>query len=260
MSLLDLFKKVEPKAKMDDVEKVIQLFKQASAKEAIRFEVSNDAGDLLDCKIGGNYLQPLNAKPLMESMVLIAQINFAQLDLPYAKSGLLQFFIDGDDPMMGLDLNDPCNQEHFKVRYIKEADMEQYQEVEVANVENIPFEAGTCYKLIPHKIIQGMNVADYRFEQTFKEVTNLDYYKIDEEAQEAIYEALEGCNVQMFGYPFFTQYDPRENDYEEYELLFQLDSFRDIMWGDSGVANFFIKQKDLEKLDFSNILYNWDCY
>lgn len=27
----------------------------------------------------------------------------------------------------------------------------------------------------------------------------------------------------------------------------------------AGVANFFINQKDLEKRDFSRILYNWDC-
>ena len=32
-----------------------------------------------------------------------------------------------------------------------------------------------------------------------------------------------------------------------------------ILWGDCGVANFFISRTDLEKLDFSRVLYNWDC-
>ena len=33
----------------------------------------------------------------------------------------------------------------------------------------------------------------------------------------------------------------------------------DIMWGDVGVANFFIRLEDLKNRDFSNVLYNWDC-
>ena len=48
-------------------------------------------------------------------------------------------------------------------------------------------------------------------------------------------------------------------------LLLQIDSMRDeengysILWGDCGVCNFFIARADLEKLDFSRVLYNWDC-
>ncbi len=34
-----------------------------------------------------------------------------------------------------------------------------------------------------------------------------------------------------------------------------------IMWGDTGVGNFFISEKDLKDRNFSSsmILYNWDC-
>ena len=42
-------------------------------------------------------------------------------------------------------------------------------------------------------------------------------------------------------------------------LLFQLDTTEDIMWGDSGVGNFFIKKEDLVKKDFSKVWFNWDC-
>ncbi|WP_427127321.1 DUF1963 domain-containing protein [Priestia megaterium] len=31
------------------------------------------------------------------------------------------------------------------------------------------------------------------------------------------------------------------------------------MFGDAGVANFFIKEKDLRNLNFRDVLYNWDC-
>ena len=45
-----------------------------------------------------------------------------------------------------------------------------------------------------------------------------------------------------------------------YILLFQMDSKGnksiDIMWGDGGVGNFFIKQSALQKLDFGRVLYN----
>ena len=34
----------------------------------------------------------------------------------------------------------------------------------------------------------------------------------------------------------------------------------DIMWGDMGVANFFIEPNALKNLDFTNVLFNWDCY
>jgi len=31
------------------------------------------------------------------------------------------------------------------------------------------------------------------------------------------------------------------------------------MWGDAGVANFFINSADLINKDFSRVMYNWDC-
>lgn len=32
-----------------------------------------------------------------------------------------------------------------------------------------------------------------------------------------------------------------------------------VMWGDSGVGNFFINHKKLAQLDFSDVFYTWDC-
>ena len=42
-------------------------------------------------------------------------------------------------------------------------------------------------------------------------------------------------------------------------MLFESDSFKDIMWGDSGTGEFFITPEDLINKDFTNVLYNWDC-
>ena len=60
MSFIDLFKKPQPKTHIQDIQKIIHLFKQATAKEVISFEACKEQGDLFDCKIGGNYLQPNN--------------------------------------------------------------------------------------------------------------------------------------------------------------------------------------------------------
>lgn len=50
------------------------------------------------------------------------------------------------------------------------------------------------------------------------------------------------------------------DEYNKYNtLLLQIDTDDDIMWGDSGIANFFINKEDLENKNFKNILYNWDC-
>ena len=71
-------------------------------------------------------------------------------------------------------------------------------------------------------------------------------------------------NSHLLGHPFFTQADIRERGWRYDTLLFQLDTEcceeKDIvMWGDCGVGNFFINAEDLKNLDFSNVLYNWDC-
>lgn len=78
----------------------------------------------------------------------------------------------------------------------------------------------------------------------------------------------EYAHHQIGGFPNFTQSDVRR---EGDVLLFQMDSEMgngedgksknwEILWGDCGIANFFLSREDLKNLDFSNVLYNWDCY
>ncbi|MGW54284.1 DUF1963 domain-containing protein, partial [Listeria monocytogenes] len=99
----------------------------------------------------------------------------------------------------------------------------------------------------------------------FYELADQIFADEEDKADELYNLASEGS--QLGGYPFFTQEDPRmyaENPHHD-TLLFQLASedFDEnrmaIMWGDCGVANFFINKQDLINRDFSNIMYNWDC-
>lgn len=87
-----------------------------------------------------------------------------------------------------------------------------------------------------------------------------DYGKLYADIHESTY------GHRMFGYPSFRQWDPRSvKDADYYDtLLFQLDSdiWNDkwrVLWGDAGVAAFFINSSKLEEMDFSDVLYNWDC-
>ncbi len=81
------------------------------------------------------------------------------------------------------------------------------------------------------------------------------------------------CETYLFpqhnvsGQPYFTQYDPRENEprLKKYDtVLLQIVSQQGdekdlIMIGDCGVLNFFIPKENLKRKDFSDILYTWDC-
>ncbi len=60
------------------------------------------------------------------------------------------------------------------------------------------------------------------------------------------------------------KWEIRDKD-DENKLFIQLDSLYDskediLMWGDSGVANFFITDEDLKNRNFEDVIYNWDCY
>ena len=67
------------------------------------------------------------------------------------------------------------------------------------------------------------------------------------------------------GYPGFTQEDPRdipkEDDHDS--LLLQIDTDnigeREIMWGYSCIANFFISRENLKQRNFQDVIYTWDC-
>ncbi|KUP29404.1 hypothetical protein AU384_16870 [Bacillus halotolerans] len=59
-----------------------------------------------------------------------------------------------------------------------------------------------------------------------------------------------------------TDFQFEQYAYKEHPIMFlQINSDDDIdlLWGDVGIANFFITPDDLRGKDFSNVLYNGDC-
>ena len=221
---------------------------------------------LWQSKIGGQPYLPKNIDfpktSKGEHLAFLAQINFDEMPplSPFPRTGILQFYIHGDD-MYGLNMENPTAQDFFKVLYFEqiENDLEKLT-TDFSFLENYSNTPHSPNKSFPINFLYGqeiMSPSDYRFE---KEIEPKMMEAIGEKGVEEFYEKIQSGGHKLGGYPYFTQYDVRSEE-NEMMLLFQLDSDDaiEVMWGDVGVANFFIKKEDLEKRDFSNVLYNWDC-
>lgn len=222
--------------------------------------------NLWQSKVGGMpylpldipYPQQQNGEPL----ALLAQINCAQMPrlAGFPEQGMLQFYI-GQDDVWGLDFDNQQNQNGFRVLYFEEVieDIRQlkqdFSDIEIG--DELPFSGQ--YAIHFEQRSQLISVEDINFNATLAVVD------VDDEALELYSTLHSATGHRIGGYPYFTQSDPREYQPElkEYILLFQLDTDDsdgvDLMWGDCGVANFFIHPEDLKKRDFSKVLYNWDC-
>jgi uncharacterized protein YwqG len=153
--------------------------------------------------------------------------------------------------------DDQTKQENFSVIYFPDIIEDESQLITdfsfVKKQDYLPLEDASALSFQLKSA--PLSVGDFQFNKIFLD-DNEDIYEEYDELFPA-----EGHKIG--GYPYFTQSDPREykEDYNDYILLFQMDTDDEngIMWGDSGVANFFILPDDLKNKDFSNVLYNWDC-
>jgi uncharacterized protein YwqG len=216
---------------------------------------------------------------------LLAQINFDEVPNleGYPTTGILQFYIalDGE---YGVYYEDPTDQSNFRVLYFPEPDLNENNLI--TNFDflptlwhyspiHIPFYIDPTY--IPHRA----DCFALTFEMKYAPISSCDYrFKelIDDEIWDALAadnDALETDYYQKFvaghrigGYPNFTQVDFRAflpKNKEPYILLLQIDfdpgELRKISieWGDMGVGNLWIKESALKNLDFSEVLYHWDC-
>jgi uncharacterized protein YwqG len=248
---------------------------------------------LLDSKFGGlaywDSSLPYPTDPRGVPMQLLAQINFGQFqaEAPLPRRGLLQFFIARDD-VFGADFHHPEEQKGFRAVYRPEIDPRITSE-QAAALERAAFPPGAegdeeqaycspvCKEaaVLIQKKIAYMGPCDCRFEQTFRRAVQKalgvkmpekqsHYAFLCKEDRDELWKELSNAGHWLLGYPYFTQDDPRQPEGPFDTLLFQMDSDMEgaldyVLWGDCGVGNFFINRKDLENLDFSRVLYSWDC-
>lgn len=273
--------KQRPKSS-EHVKALIAELERRTATDCWKLTIQPDKQpSLLDSKIGGlPYWDPDLEYPTDQKgnkMALLAQLNFSQLgtEEPLPTSGLLQFFISVQDDLFGLDFDSPTEQRNFRVVYHAEPDQSITKE-QVEALELPTHQDGEYFPVFREALLVGqkttacMGPYDIHFDDIYHEITKELFGKkenisdLGDDDYEALVEDVSTCGHRLLGYPYFTQYDPRSEDSPYDTLLFQLDSDmvgREdfVLWGDCGVANFFINREDLKRKDFSRVLYNWDC-
>lgn len=245
-------------------------------KKYIVLDLSKEKPSITSSKVGGVGYLPLST-PYPTNMdgrplSFLAQINFSEMPelSPFPKSGILSFYVDYIDDLIGLDIDNRTSPNGFRVLYFNDLNEATYDEAKInslfkpyENEEQFPVVQAET-KLIG-KLDECIPFSDIvEFTQlTGENFLDLVKNKIDDdELNELMYETFTESTIG--GYPFFTQSDPREYNNELAEkfntLLLQLNSNDALIWGDCGVGNFFINDEKLKNLDFSEVLYNWDCY
>jgi len=284
-----------PKFEFPETEKlVLKEILQQSALDCIYLTPVRKEVSVFDSKLGGTpYLPPDFEYPYntelqsdKKPLKLLAQLNFSQLPYleGYPTEGILQFYIANEvkSDMYGLNLKNQTEQTGWRVIYHKDiiADENRLQNpprLESRGDVYFPFEGE--FALVAEKATQPITCSDFRwqdFVENTLEPTTLceslkERYKENNVTEDDIEDLLREISCEfgfrIGGYPAFTQEDPRSygKNTNHTALLLQLDSWSGkddsgIMFGDSGVANWFIAPKALANCDFSDVLYNWDCY
>ena len=278
----------------NEIKKIVLDILEKNKKPMIKISLSDDKPTLFQSKFGGVPYLPKNVEVPKnkenQQLTLLAQINIEELpknNIYPMKEGILQFWILNDD-VLGLDY-DPHLGDGFKIIYYKEIDKSVTEEEVLEKYK--PYKDEDSYFPIEGEFSLSFKLTDGYFSDSnddFREIVDREMKKFHDENKDSdilkiydkenqlnyweiwdileedkeIGERLFGAGHKIGGFPNFTQSDIREvGDYEI--LLLQIDSEgtekNEIMWGDCGIANFFIREKDLKKLNFDRAIYNWDC-
>lgn len=257
-------------------------------KECVRIELDlSHKPSIFESKFAGiGYLPhgediPVNSQG--QQLRLLAQIDCSKVDAEnFPRKGLLQFWVVDDD-LVGADFDEPTVQENFRIIYHETVDETVSEDEIAAKVQPsdeesyFPIEKETA--LIFKKSKESMSFSDYRFDKLFTEKFNslspdekiedifdLDLNPFDLPDNECKnHLSKSGWGHKIKGFPSFTQTDPRNEEDGFDTILLQIDSGKidddhEILWGDCGICNFFISSSKLKNCDFSEVLYNWDCY
>lgn len=280
----------------NEIKKIVLDILEKNKKTMIKISLSDEKPNLFQSKFGGvPYLPKDKEVPKNkenEQLTLLAQINIDELpenNIYPMEEGILQFWILNDD-VLGLDYDTNLG-DGYKIIYYKDIDKSVTEEEVLEKYK--PYKDEDSYFPIEGEFSLSFKLTDGYFSDSnddFREIVDREMKKFYDENKEKysnilkIYDKENQLNYweiwdileedkeigkklfeaghKIGGFPDFTQSDIREvGDYEI--LLLQIDSDRteknEIMWGDCGIANFFIREKDLKELNFEKVIYNWDC-
>lgn len=216
-------------------------------------------------QLGGTPWWPTSStyptNPSGQPLFLLFQIDFRETPpmAPFPREGLLQIFIDGADGVYGADFDDPRASPgvayHFHTD-LTQAAIQDFGFLEAVREQStLPLSEPLSARRLAFALdSMPIDPGDYRFAEMLPEIAE------DDDLLESYFDWSECAAIRLGGYPSFAQSDPREDRPELGDLsLLTIDTTDGVMWGDSGAAQFFIDENELERQDFSNIAYNWDC-
>ena len=192
-------------------------------------------------------------------LMLLIQINFKEMPpLPsFPRTGILQLFVD-DKNWHNLEKN---------VRVIYHPKVIRKVELLFSDFDN-PVNGYEVkeHSISFHKETEYITPSDFRFNQVlpndvitdrvwkdYLAITDHRYSKQDKDP---------GYGRNKIGGYHYSQNgrDPRASnaEWKDSLLLVQFQNYESLSWGDGGSAQFFIKRKDLEALNFHDLLFHWD--
>lgn len=199
-----------------------------------------------------NYPKDRTGKPL----ILWAQLNFSEIPhIPdYPENGILQFFVSADKWY-------DC--EEIKILFHEHTDKPPQTDFSFLTedlYEECPI---WCeHRLQFKKTEEYGGTEDFRCSSMFNGKSPWKFCDTLAPAQKKDFENLfYRTGHKIGGYSYFTQTDPRDYGQENKNdvSLLQIDSYDNIMFGDSGTAHFFINKGDLKNKNFDKVWMYWDC-
>lgn len=245
----------------------------AAALPFIRIEATPaEALSLTESKFAGTPYWPAHLPYPKDSngepMLLLAQLNFSEIPPleAHPDKGLLQFYI-GNNDVYGINFDSPTEQSDFRVLYFEDADEtiaeKSFSFLTESDTDSLPVSQPMRLQFAKATDYTGSD--DVRFEKTFGKnfaAFVRSFGENKDAVSKELYDKFPNDGHKIGGYAYFTQEDPRgyKKEFEDWILLLQIDSQgNEIVWGDVGVANFFIHPDALKRKDFSAVMYNWDC-
>lgn len=258
--------------------------KKEYIKPRIRIETLNEETNIYDSKFGGVpylpkdfiYQYKIMKDQSKQPLKLLAQLNFEQMPHleGFPKKGILQFYM-ACDGTYGLD-NDEENDAQNSVRVVyhehivkNKKDLQEPPCINIQDDEDFPMSEGSL-KLQFYLEEDVIALDDYIFEEIFVDKFNNSspnkiktIFELPSEAFDLLCEDAKRLH-KVGGYAQFSK-----EKYEDYSIvLLQMDSEyleeddQDRPWiafADDGMCNFLIRPSDLKKLDFSHVIYTWQC-
>ena len=268
------------------IEQLVADLNATTCREVIRIALSlADNLALTDSKLGGiPYIPQGGALPTSvdgKPLFMLAQINCEQLpeNTLYPQKGLLQFWIAATEaPLYGLDYEAPCSNDFKQVIYYptfgEALSIDDFINDYTFDDKNLPFNSKRQFALHFKKDTESISLEERAATQFFFEkwneafsthITTIDEFfdEVPDDICEEInaYLLKEPTGHKIGGYPYFIEYDPREENDPHTFLLLQIDidnvEGEEICWGNlGGVANFFISPEDLDNCKFDNIFFH----